>query len=1094
MKKLLPLLLTALFVLGARTTWAQTADHITYDIVYDVSGSVPIFDPNNNLRFFLDRMLKIAGGNKIGSYADFHLYFIGGRRDSVLDKRAFLTIQAGDPKLATKIIAAIKKQTDSSRHQQYTYLHTALELISDTSKKAVASRAKTAGGVFIFSDGIIGEQDLDTAALKMDLPHYLAGVNQRIAYIQQALHKPVFLIQSYVRPQNSYAMIPDSSKYPNVDKTLQVTPNWFWLLNDWKADTSQIAAAAFDKFINKANLAIVTANQLPAKKDTIATSIKLDQLLTMLGTMSPEKVTGLVNKLFPVALAAKALPKEPDLLKTSLLQVITLAGKNHYTKDEIKTLQDAIRQLSGSPEVLRELQQKVASDSGVTLSLTGDQLLNTANFPAVKADINAVKSDNSESLEAKILNGIAKYLVNRVKQEIAYYFIDEVNVESLNAKYKIREIGMFLLPNTKEVIRSPANYTDINAIRTALLKDVGALPDNLAAHPELFGRSEGLVALRYFYLLYSHIRQTNSLEQSFTLLAADIEKQLAAAATTVNYAGGQATVSRIEQSLLFTARLVSYLKNHDLSGIYVDQQPDKLTKLVALLSVDSKYIGSIQQIEKMGSVINNVYLKYIDLKQAVANYQPTLKAPATGNILEYQANQFAALNQILSRISDLMLAGSPVLELMKFDDAPVLTAFTSLREKISRYGQGLPFTLNGQAYLLKFTRGTAGVSLAVEDSAAPGMTIAEAKDVKNGKLELNISGTTYRFGIVHPEDISDPAKALDFLLEPVASILARFDTTFSGKVQDLTKTIQGHAYTLHLKRDGKNVILSVSDAATPEIHGAEVPANNGYGDIQFGGMHFGFHVLNYADISDAAKDLQVELEPLADALAGKFDRAAAIRSAENCLQAYFLFRDHKYADAVNLLLPDLNLALRDRFGSDTIALQRINTIFRIAGGVVSATSSDDIETIIAKNALPAGSYKDKRNSPLSFYLNAYAGGALTNYTSENKIRPGLFAPVGFEYAWGRIGKSKHYQSLGILLSIIEVGNIINYQLANRGADQTDVAALSRAFAPGLYATYGMSNHFPFSILAGYQMNPGRVNVGICFDLPLTPIVPFLKKH
>ncbi|MES2109768.1 MAG: hypothetical protein V4577_13505, partial [Bacteroidota bacterium] len=133
------------------------------------------------------------------------------------------------------------------------------------------------------------------------------------------------------------------------------------------------------------------------------------------------------------------------------------------------------------------------------------------------------------------------------------------------------------------------------------------------------------------------------------------------------------------------------------------------------------------------------------------------------------------------------------------------------------------------------------------------------------------------------------------------------------------------------------------------------------------------------------------------------------------------------------------------------------------------------------------SYKTKRNSHETFYLNAYAGAALTYYSGNAQFAPALFAPIGFEYAFGKSGDPKRYQSWGFMLSVLEVGNIINYQLANNGADQNDVTSLSRAFAPGLYVTYGMSNRHPLSLILGYQMNPARFNFGIAFDLPLLSI-------
>lgn len=986
------------FLIAALLAWntthcvAQTADRITYDIIYDVSGSVPIFDNNHNLTALFQKMVQVTGDKKqpINSYADFKIYFIGGDASAILGKNSYLSINSSDAKLSGDILAAFKKQVDGSRKQQFTYLHTALdEIIKANKPENNKDAGKVAGGVFIFSDAQIGEKDFEAKAgdpLLMDRAHYLAGINLKIATIEQTLHKPVFIIQSYLLPQNEFAIIPDSSKFPNTNKDLVTTSNWFWVKNSTIADTSKRVKAAFENFIDQANIKIVSANQLIPKNDKVATSIKLEQIFNQAKNLDQHTLAAFLKNAFPSTMT--------QAQQTAVQNIVKLAGASSYTDDDIKKLQESIKLLAQAPEILRELQTQVATNIGTQLALTSDQSLASATLPAVKADVTAVKIGSGETMQSMILNGIAKYLVNRVKEEIALYFIDQVNRQSLNHPYKYREIGIFLLPNTKMIISNPENYSDINSLKTAFLKDIDQLPDNLASHSDIFGHSEGLVALQYFYQLYNNIRQTTSLEISFENLAKTIEARIKTAPTMVNTGpeGLGSRVSKIEQSILFTSRLVGYLRTHDLSKIYLNQQPDTLTKILTLLSVDGTYIKSIHDLDKLGPVINTIYLKYQDLKNTVKKYQPILTAAATGHVQDFNTDQLAAVNDILSKISDLMLSGAPILDLMKFDGEEVTSVIPRLQQQIKDFTNNMKVKVNQVDYNFKFTKTDKAVSVVIADGTNPALTLTS--------------------------------------------------TTITKDYQPIT-------------------------------------LNN---------VQYYIHLLNYADIALPDAKLNFALEPVTNALNAQFDNGSVIRSAENTLQAYFLFRQHKYADAVNLILPDLNLALRDRFGSDTLVLEQINKVFRIAGGVVAATSSEDIENIIAKNAVPAGSYKDKRNSRETFYLNAYAGAAVTDYTANGQITAALFAPIGFEYAFGRKGGAKHCYSLGILLNVLDVGNIINYQLANNGSDQNDVTSLSRAFAPGLYLTYGMSNHHPLSLIGGYQMNPGRLNIGIAFDLPIFPII------
>ncbi|MES2109769.1 MAG: hypothetical protein V4577_13510, partial [Bacteroidota bacterium] len=850
--------LTLLLMLTCLVARSQTTDRITYDIIYDVSGSVPINDTHGNIRALLRQVLQISGKDTINSYADFHIYFIGGDFSKVLGSNSYLSVNSNDLKKSKSLVDDIEKQIAGSRKQKYTYLHTALDEIWKANNTKIAQKDKVAGGVFIFTDGQIGENDFeqnDQIEMLRDKPHYLKAVNQKIGLIEQALHKPVFIIQSYLLPQNDYAIIPDSSKFPNVNKDFYVTPNWFWVKSTSIADTSKKIRAAFENFIDQANITIVNSNKLIPQNDTIAASIKLEQIFNLAKAAGPGKLTAIVDKAFAGLSPADFKGAAPSSLKNALAVIVRIAGASSFVQADVVDLQKSVKTLAQFPEIIRTLQTNIATDIGTQVTLTSDQALTAATLPAVKTDVQVLKASTSESIQTMILNGIAKYLVDRVKEEVALYFIDEVNKQSLNAKYKYREIGMFLLPNTKQIVRNPANYTDINALKTAFLKDIDQLPDNLAKHADLFGKSEGLVALKYFYTLYSNIRQTNSLEISFEGLGKTIEQNIRQQnPSKVNSGTSDTSVSRIEQAILFTSRLVGYLRTHDLSKVYLQQQPDTLSKMLALLSLDSKYISSIKDVQKLGPIINDIYIKYQDLKNTIAKYQPMLSSKPTGHVVDFNTDQFSALNEILSRISDLMLAGAPVLDLMKFNDRPEVAALQRITRQIADFSQGLPVKVNGHNYHVKMTPGKKSVNLVITDDNAPSTPV------------------------------------------------------FSNNI-----------------------------------------APDDFKEIDFSGQKYGFHILNFADIGQVAKPLTFILEPAVDSLTAKFDNSAIIQSAENCLQAYFLFRQHKYPDAVNLILPDLNLALRDRFGSDTVALDRINKVLRIAGGVINANSSADIEAVITQN-------------------------------------------------------------------------------------------------------------------------------------------------
>lgn len=929
-----------------------------------------------------------AAGSKSGrinSYADFHIYFIGKESNKILRGVKYLTVKANDKNQTKKILDAINEQTADSRNQKFTHLHTALDdILNEKNPPHVA------GGVFIFTDAQITDGDFKEVkgdTVLADLPTYVKAINLRIAKIQTQRRMPVFLVQSYRMPQNDFTLIPDSTKRPNVDKELIRTANWFWMRNSLVAGSEQVQKE-FQQFIDQANVMIVDYNRLPPKYDKVLAAISIEQVLELVRNINSVNIAQYINQAKPGNMSAGELKALQDIIK--------LSGDSSYTDVKIRLLQDAVESLRKAPQVLQDLGVNLSKNLGSKLSLISDQSLNAAKYPAVKAEVAAVKDAKSEDLKAMIINGIAKYLVERVKQEIAFYFIGQVNEHTINKPNKYREIGEYLLANTKQIISKPENYKDINTLRTALLQDVADLPYNITRHPELFSRSEGLVTLTYFYQLYNHIRQTNSLELSFEKLADQIEKKMKAKAPSmVNFGpdGLDRKISKMEQSILFTSRLVGYLRNHDLSKVFIEQQPDTLAKMLSLLSLDGDYVKKIQDVQQLGPILNNIYLKYQDLKTTAERSEQIFKAPIEGNVEEFQRNQFRAVNDLLIRVSDLLLSGSDILNLIQVDPADVISRYIAPIQGKIKVAEALTLKLD-KDYAFKFAVNGKDISLTVTD--------------------IKQAANTYT-------------------------------------ISKLTDEI-------------KKITIGITD--------------------------YNIHLFNYDKKGLSGEKIAFEIEQVKNQLTTDFTSQSVVRSASNTMQAYFLLRDHHYLDAVNLLIPELQTALRDRVGNDTEVLEHLEKLLRIAGGVVNAQNSDDIESVIAKNAMGPGGYREKRESKKTFYLNAYAGGALTYYSGDNKVSGALFAPVGFELAWGRNGSSKSYKSWGIMVSVIEVGNIINYQLANNGADQKDVTALSRVFAPGIYGSWGMSTRHPLSIIAGYQVNPGRVNVGIAFDLP---IFPFLQR-
>lgn len=143
-----------------------------------------------------------------------------------------------------------------------------------------------------------------------------------------------------------------------------------------------------------------------------------------------------------------------------------------------------------------------------------------------------------------------------------------------------------------------------------------------------------------------------------------------------------------------------------------------------------------------------------------------------------------------------------------------------------------------------------------------------------------------------------------------------------------------------------------------------------------------------------------------------------------------------------------------------------------AANVVSAKTSDEIETAIESVALPVGSATIKKKSMFNIALNGYLGGFYGREYLAEKVKDntaksaGVYAPVGITFSVGfqRAG------SLSLLLSIIDVGAVAAYRLNDPDTEKLPEVTLQNIFAPGLGIAYGIPG-IPLSAGLSYQLGP-----------------------
>jgi hypothetical protein len=221
------------------------------------------------------------------------------------------------------------------------------------------------------------------------------------------------------------------------------------------------------------------------------------------------------------------------------------------------------------------------------------------------------------------------------------------------------------------------------------------------------------------------------------------------------------------------------------------------------------------------------------------------------------------------------------------------------------------------------------------------------------------------------------------------------------------------------------------------------------------------------------------------------------------------------------------------FEKDRYAVQLIRKLAGFLNDVSLTTDSKELAKVVESYALPAGSYKRKRNSWYSFDLNAFAGMYLGRETIPNKsISPavvyGISAPIGFSLSRTR-GKMLYSTTVDqsfmlnpsqlkfkkrnifelskytttLTLSIVDIGAIVSYRFTNpTDSAITQQLKWEQFISPGVHLAWGIPST-PLVVQAGYvytpqlrkfsttipedkerQYNATRFYLGIFYDLPL----------
>ncbi|MCI5082985.1 MAG: hypothetical protein MRY78_14900, partial [Saprospiraceae bacterium] len=175
----------------------------------------------------------------------------------------------------------------------------------------------------------------------------------------------------------------------------------------------------------------------------------------------------------------------------------------------------------------------------------------------------------------------------------------------------------------------------------------------------------------------------------------------------------------------------------------------------------------------------------------------------------------------------------------------------------------------------------------------------------------------------------------------------------------------------------------------------------------------------------------------------------------------------------------------------------------LAADIVAADSVDQIKSILDAAILPIGSFRVKRYSNRSVFINAYVGAGLGSEWIDNagitdkwgyQFSP--FAPIGIDVSWGsrKTSADSPFQTKGrsssLFVSIVDLGAVVSYrfQTNTNPEDTLTVGSLpsiqwEHLLSPGVFYVRGFKNS-PLAWGIGAQMTPQLRDIKSLEDITL----------
>lgn len=351
------------------------------------------------------------------------------------------------------------------------------------------------------------------------------------------------------------------------------------------------------------------------------------------------------------------------------------------------------------------------------------------------------------------------------------------------------------------------------------------------------------------------------------------------------------------------------------------------------------------------------------------------------------------------------------------------------------------------------------------------------------------------------------------------------DKLIEGKIKELTVTGDTLIHTLQILTEYNERIIAIYNNLVTSAEGVKLKVS--LQDYQNSMIEF-IEVIDEMFNNDSIKAIS-------------FSEVKILKRIRGIYDLYFDIKNKNYSSAIL----DLSFVLRQLYEEKLLNQQNIITSLNKGGrisqnasnkylveqklellrfleaigfyreflsGLVNSKSSEEIEALVEKSALPIGSSILKKKNSFTFEIGSYLGASFnpnapTSSSDAWQQKFGVTAPIGFNFSFG-VGKQGKGGAISLFMPLIDVGAIAAYRFKDSTAFEFNLRP-ENILSPGFYFIYGVPK-YPISIGYGVQYGPSlnkvintsnvvvnnptwRSNVVLSVDIPLWKLGQNRKK-